>query len=157
MPKKKAVKRTQSQSAASSSIEAVPRCGLCGSTENLTRTLCCGNWICDDEEDYVLYSFARNSCSRNHDRSTLCSFHSNEGHTGDWKNCKKCRKAFETEIYVYYGTNEYNFEVLPNPPAYEPTKCLDCGAVIVLADGGYSLSGDGYRCFRCSAKRMPRD
>ena len=23
-------------------------------------------------------------------------------------------------MYVYYGTNEYNFETLPNPPEYEP-------------------------------------
>ncbi len=31
------------------------------------------------------------------------------------------RESFETEMYVYYGTNEYNFEVLENPPEYEPT------------------------------------
>ena len=30
---------------------------------------------------------------------------------------------------VGYGTaNEYNFEKLPNPPAYEPTRCDGCGA-----------------------------
>lgn len=27
-----------------------PRCGLCGKTKNLTKTECCGNWICDDED-----------------------------------------------------------------------------------------------------------
>jgi hypothetical protein len=31
-----------------------PRCELCGKTKNLTKTACCGNWICDDETDQVL-------------------------------------------------------------------------------------------------------
>ena len=46
--------------------ESQPRCGLCGKTENLVQTECCGNWICDDEENYVLFSFDTNSCYRNH-------------------------------------------------------------------------------------------
>ena len=50
---------------------AQPRCGLCGATDNLTRTECCGNGICDDADQYVLFSFARSSCYRNHDRFTL--------------------------------------------------------------------------------------
>jgi hypothetical protein len=131
-----------------------PRCGLCGKTANLTKTECCGNWICDDEHKYVLFSYARNSCSRNHGRYTLCSHHYCEGHEGDWKDCPKCRKGFETEMYVWYGTNEYNFEKLPNPPEYEPTHCADCGKVIRLGTEGYSVQGDKYWCDRCSARRM---
>jgi hypothetical protein len=127
-----------------------PRCGLCGKTRNLTRTECCGNWICDDEHKYVLFSYAHNSCSRNHRRYTLCAYHHGEGHEGDWKDCAKCRRSFETEMYVWYGTNEFNFEKLPNPPAYEPTHCSKCGVVIVLGDGGYSRRGDKYRCSRCT-------
>jgi hypothetical protein len=126
------------------------RCGLCGNTKKLTRTECCGQWICNDEDQYVLFSYARNSCHRNHNRYTLCSHHHNEGHTGSWKDCAQCRTDFETENYVYYGTNEYNFEKLENPPAYEPTKCSQCGAVIVLSEGGYSQSKDGYRCATCA-------
>ena len=134
--------------------KAGPRCGLCGKTKNLTKTECCGNWICDDEQNYVLFSYARNSCSRNHRRYTLCGYHHMEGHEGDWKDCPECRKAFETEMYVWYGTNEYNFEKLPNPPEYEPTKCSDCGRVIRLGEDGYSMQGDDYWCDRCSARRM---
>jgi hypothetical protein len=52
-------------------------------------------------------------------------------------------------MYVYYGTNEYNFEVLENPPKYEPTKCSKCGRTIKLGEGGYSYGKDGYRCGRC--------
>src|SRR5438094_4192996 len=121
-----------------------PRCGLCGKTKNLTRTECCGNWICDDEHKYVMFSYARNSCHRNHSRYTLCAYHFNEGHAGSWKTCATCRSSFETEIYVWYATNEHNFEKLENPPAYEPTNCSGCGAIIRLGTDGYSMSGENY-------------
>lgn len=157
MPKKKASKTSKPKAAKPLSAKAVARCGLCGKTKNLTKTECCGNWICDDEHNYVMFSYSNNSCSRNHRRYTLCSYHFNEGHAGDWKDCLKCREGFETEMYVYYGTNEYNFDVLPDPPAYEPTKCADCGKIIVLGDGGYSFGSGGYRCDRCTAKSMRED
>lgn len=133
---------------------AGPRCSLCGNTQKLTKTECCGRWICDDESEYVLFSYAQNSCIRNHRRYTLCGYHHTEGHDGDWKECSECRSAFETEMYVWYGTNEYNFEKLPNPPEYEPTKCCECGRVIRLGEDGYSTRGDEYWCERCSAKLM---
>jgi hypothetical protein len=126
------------------------RCGLCGKAAKLTRTECCGEWICDDEDTYVLFSYARNSCSRNHRRYTLCGYHHAEAHRGRWKECSQCRDAFETEMYVYYGTNEYNFETLENPPAYEPTRCSRCGTVIVLSAGGYSMLGEAYWCADCT-------
>jgi hypothetical protein len=131
-----------------------PKCGLCGKTKNLMRTDCCGNWICNDEGNYVMFSYARNSCHRNHDRYTLCASHFHEGHSGDWKTCKECREAFETEMYVWYGTNEYNFEKLVNPPAYEPTRCSTCDKVIKLGTEGYTLAGDKYICQSCSEKEM---
>lgn len=131
-----------------------PRCGLCGKTRNLTRTECCGNWICDDEDKYVLFSYARNSCHRNHSRYTLCSYHHDEGHTGDWKDCPRCRRGFETEMYVWYGTNEYNFEKLPNPPKYEPARCSRCHRVIRLGEDGYSVKGKKYLCEKCSVKEF---
>lgn len=132
------------------------RCGLCGKPGKLTRTQCCGNWICDDEDDYVMFSYARNSCHRNHDRYTLCSYHFNEGHTGDWQACQKCRKDFETEMYVWRGISEYNFVKLENPPAYEPTKCAQCQKVISLSEDGYSMRGDGYCCMSCSGIDLSR-
>ena len=129
-----------------------PRCGLCGKTENLTKTECCDNWICDDEDQYVMFSYARNSCHRNHSRYTLCAFHFNEGHEGKWQECEKCRKDFEPEMYVYYGTNEYNFEKLANPPSFEPTHCAGCGTVIHLAEDGYSMKGGEYFCMECGMR-----
>lgn len=136
-----------------------PRCGLCGKTRNLTKTECCGNWICDDEHKYAMFSYATNSCHRNHRRYTLCGFHHTEEHSGDWKDCSNC-KVFETEMYVWYGTNEYNFEKLPNPPSYEPTKCSRCGVVIVLSEDGHSVragkQGREYWCEECTSEDMER-
>lgn len=130
------------------------RCGLCGKSKKLTATDCCGRAICDDEENYVMFSYARNSCSRNHRRFTLCGHHQNEGHSGRWQDCGKCRKDFEAEMYVYYGTNEYNFEKLENPPPFQPTQCAKCSAVIKLSEGGYSQGAQGYRCPKCTEKEF---
>lgn len=133
-----------------------PRCGLCGKPTKLTKTECCGRWICDDEDKYVLFSYARNSCHRNHGRYTLCSYHYNEGHRGKWQDCPQCRESFETELYVYYGTNAYNFEKISNPPAYEPTKCGRCGNVINLGEDGYSVKGKNYLCEVCSNRELAK-
>jgi len=96
-----------------------------------------------------MFSYDTNSCHRNHDRYTLCAFHHEEGHRGAWQDCPKCRKEFETEMYVWYGTNEYNFEKLPNPPAFEPTQCAKCNKVIHLGEEGYTVSGEEYFCEHC--------
>ena len=133
-----------------------PRCGLCGKTKNLTKTECCDNWICDDEHKYVLFSYARNSCHRNHRRYTLCGYHYAEDHPGHWKDCQKCRDELEREMYVWYGTNEYNFERLENPPDYEPTLCSKCGTVIILSEGGYSTRGEEYLCEDCTNEELSR-
>lgn len=133
-----------------------PRCGLCSKAKKLVKTECCGQWICDDEDKYVLFSYARNSCHRNHSRYTLCAYHHAEEHPGNWKKCSDCRTDFETEMYVYYGTNEYNFEKLENPPPYEPTRCSRCGAIIVLSEGGYSMKGRKYSCGECAQSEDER-
>lgn len=130
-----------------------PKCGLCGKSKKLIKTECCNQWICDDEDKYVMFTYVRNSCSRNHRRYTLCGAHHAEGHKGKWQDCKECREDFEPEMVVYYGTNEYNFEKLPNPPEYEPTHCSRCSAIIKLGTDGYTMLGDQYWCAKC--KPMP--
>ena len=132
MKETKKPRTAKNQTHAHRSGADAPRCGLCGNKGKLTRTECYGQWICNDEDTYVLFSYARNSCHRNHRRYTLCAFHHGEGHPGEWQTCPKCRESFPTEIYVGYGTNEYNFVKLENPPAYEPTHCDGCGVVIKL-------------------------
>src|SRR5713101_4598240 len=127
------------------------RCGLCGKTKRIIETECCGRLICGDEDSYVAFSYARNSCSRNHRRMTLCGSHHAEGHSGSWKDCRVCRSSFETEMYVWYGTNAYNFEKLENPPPYEPIKCSRCDRVIRLSEEEYSVLGTRYTCSTCLA------
>lgn len=137
---------------------ATPPCGLCGKTKKPRyKTECCDNWVCGNENDYVMFSYSRDICSRNHRRFTLCGSHHAEGHKGDWKTCKKCREDFETEMYVWYGTNEYNFEKLPNPPAFEATYCSKCGERIILPDGGYSNLCGVYRCDNCPISEKERE
>jgi transposase len=57
---------------------------------------------------------------------------------------------------VYYGTNEYNFEWLENPPEYEPTRCARCNTVIVLSEGGFSMLGGEYFCGKCGGFEWPK-
>lgn len=136
-----------------------PRCGLCGGTrKKVAKTWCCGNWVCGDERDYVLFSYARNICSRNHRRFTLCGYHAAAEHKGDWQTCKQCRDDFfhELEMYVWYGTNEYNFTRLENPPAFKPTYCGKCGRRLILPDGGYSDLCGEYRCENCPITEKER-
>lgn len=156
MPGKKTEGKSGATRAKSSGGRAGRRCGLCGKTSKLTKTACCDQWICDDQGSYRLFSYARNSCSRNHERYTLCGFHYNEEHAGDWRECSKCRKAFDTEIYVYYGTNEYNSVKLENPPEFEPTLCAKCSKRIVLGDGGYVRNSEGFYCMGCIGAAVPR-
>ena len=135
-----------------STTKTKKQCGLCGATKRLTKTECCGQWICNDEDEYVLFSYDRNSCARNHRRYTLCGHHDAEGHDGEWQGCAQCRTGFETEMYVYYGTNEYNFEKLAKPPTFEPTRCVKCRKVIKLGEDGHSMTRDGYYCMRCAGQ-----
>lgn len=146
---KKSVKRASSGSG--------PRCGLCGKRENLTRTPCCGNWICDDVHRYVPFSYSRVSCYRNHDQYTLCAVHFHEEHEADdWRTCSECREYFDkTEEYVWRGTNEYNFVKLEKPPSFEPTRCAECGAVINLGNDAYAIDRGEYYCERCTPVNLP--
>lgn len=127
-----------------------PKCGLCGKTKNLTQTSCCGEWVCDDEDQYTLFSLAKNSCLRNHRTLTLCGYHDQENHPGSWQECPDCKNSFETELYVWYGTNKFNFEKLPNPPQFSPTLCHSCSKVIKLGADSYSISKGKYTCEQCA-------
>ncbi len=57
-------------------------------------------------------------------------------------------------MYVYYGTNEYNFIKLENPPKFKPTRCVNCNRVIDLGNDGYMQSREGYYCEKCGELKM---
>lgn len=123
-----------------------PKCGLCGSTKKkLTKTICCNNWICDDADTYQIFSYARNSCYRNHDRYTLCSYHNNENHKGKWQDCKDCKDNFDLPSYTEMGTNEYNFERLENPEKFT-ISCVNCKFTANSIDKFAYRTLKGYYC-----------
>ncbi len=127
-------------------------CGLCGrKNKTCQKTECCGNWICGDESDYVLFSYSRDICSRNHRRFTLCGLHHTEGHSDGWKDCQKCLDWCEPEMVAWYATNEYNFEKHSNPPTFKPTHCMKCKTVISLSEDNYTTFGGKYACENCIA------
>jgi len=124
-------------------------CGLCGKTRKLTKTDCCNQPICDDEDKYEMFSFSRVSCHRNHDRYTLCSYHHNNSHEGDWQTCEKCKEDIEAEMINWYGTNDYNFVKMKNPPSFVPHKCVRCGHEINMGEESHMGFGDKLVCCNC--------
>ncbi|KAG8698388.1 hypothetical protein FRC08_005964, partial [Ceratobasidium sp. 394] len=130
-------------------------CGLCGKSDGpLMKTTCCNRTVCDDYEKYQAFTFARNSCARNHDRYTRCCYHFNEGHGGDAITCKKCDNDHEGETSTWYLTSSFNFlEDIEraNPPSFAPTMCCKCGQQIKLNIDGVSYGRGGKECRRCSA------
>ncbi|ESZ97827.1 hypothetical protein SBOR_1836 [Sclerotinia borealis F-4128] len=129
-------------------------CGLCGKTDNLTRTECCDRAICNDDGDYQAFSYSNISCNRNHRRYTLCAFHHNEEHVGKyWKKCEKCvgGVTFNQDTMITQGTSSYNFkeDEWKDAPELKPTKCGNCQKVVSTATEMHSGGGEHLRCMRC--------
>lgn len=77
-------------------------CGLCYSTRGpFVKTECCGNWVCDTEDNYEMGTYEREGqCVRNHRYGSICAFHHQEDHHGDWKECQKCVECFHPFDYA---------------------------------------------------------
>src|SRR5688572_25056305 len=89
-------------------VAAGGRCELCRKpAEHLRKTECCGRMVCLLLSSGAIVS--KRSCLIKHGRFTLCGAHDAERHRGDWKTCKVCPKTWEPEMYVWYGTNKWNF------------------------------------------------
>jgi hypothetical protein len=60
--------------------------GFVGSLEGpFSSAECCGQLLCDKEEQYVMFSYSREFCDRSHRRYTACGSHAAEGHEGVWQ------------------------------------------------------------------------
>jgi hypothetical protein len=127
-------------------------CELCGKTNPIKITECCGNpvcyYICNDKDSYLLL-FDNDSCDSKHGRFTVCHHHYIYKHEGEWQDCQKCRNSFVTESYVWYCTNEYNFVKLENPPSFELTKCYRCERIIKLGPENFFIRKNNYYCQDC--------
>lgn len=73
-----------------------------------------------------MFTYAKNSCYRNHHRYTVCCNHFDKEHSGKWQNCHLCHLDFSNipEMYVWYATNNYNFQKLAIPKIL--MKCNGC-------------------------------
>lgn len=141
-------------------------CGICGLTEPLRRTECCGMWICDRERDYQMFSFSRDFCSRSHNRYTSCAFHKNESHgDGDWRDCEPCRALAHTgdassSVRSWYSTNGYNFT--PGRASEYPqgsfitAECSGCGGRVACGFEGHSTVGRSLLCSACTGAHQQR-
>ena len=108
-----------------------------------------------------MFSFANTSCARNHQRYTICGYHSGEGHPGRWQDCEPCRESlysFGIEDYVWRATNSYNFleERLTVPPAFETSHCSSCGKMVYLGAESHAGSGPSLLCATCSETKFTR-
>lgn len=112
------------------------KCGLCKKTntesfdacgKQLIRTKCCQNWICDDSHEYVINSFKKTSCWRNHERYTQCGIHFKKGHKEEWQTCKQCEYDNKSDMvtYIDHASNEYNFEPRKDLSRIE-IQCSNC-------------------------------
>jgi hypothetical protein len=125
------------------------KCGICGKAENIIQTPCCKNDICTDEH-IPYYLNEPDNCSQRHNRNTICGHHYNYKHEGQWQNCEKCKNSLMTEIYVWYGTNKFNFVKLDKLPKYELTVCCRCKSRIKLGEEGFLNYRNRYYCSSCA-------
>jgi len=126
------------------------RCGLCGARENLVRTECCNNILCDESDNYELFSYSRAFCARSHQRYTTCCNHYTEDHgQGDWRSCAKCAAGTVgggtvdgdgRPVRSWFGTNGYNFTPATTfpPGSMITTSCGACGRRVETGSQGYT-------------------
>ena len=112
------------------------------------RTDCCNRTICDSSHTAGAgVSNILDICSRNHREYTLCGLHKKECHeeSRDWRDCSKCKQHFKfPEMFVGYGTSQYNFELdWLDPPTFEPTHCSQCGELLKLNINMCIVKADG--------------
>lgn len=138
--------------------ELSDKCGLCGETrrELLELTECCGETVCNREDEYVLMSFSRDFCSRSHGRYTRCGFHTNEGHEGDWRTCDQCDAERTPGVVCWYETNGYNFTpgVRRERGALYTQACTSCGKRIHTGMEEFSFGARGVQCGPCLMSSM---
>ena len=115
-------------------------CGLCGNKFGpFVKTPCCGRVVCDTEGDYQMFSYERvGQCARNHRNHSVCGFHYNESHRGDWKDCAKCEEYFHPFDYAVKAVSQarsgtiykYNFDdnvrTDLDPASIPMPQCFEC-------------------------------
>jgi len=82
-------------------------CFICGDdTAPLVRTPCCKQWVCCDTA-YLSYQ-GGGYCQFEHENSSICHFHHNEKHQGNWQDCEECILFFGNEEFDLMSKNQMN-------------------------------------------------
>eukprot|EP01029_Cantina_marsupialis_P004273 TRINITY_DN1430_c0_g2_i4.p1 TRINITY_DN1430_c0_g2~~TRINITY_DN1430_c0_g2_i4.p1 ORF type:complete len:252 (-),score=47.48 TRINITY_DN1430_c0_g2_i4:595-1350(-) len=134
-------------------------CVICGSKRNLTLTGCCGVPVCNNEDEYEMFSRSRDFCIRNHSRYTLCGYHYGEDHDGDWRECAKCIEEHGCgKAISWYGTNGWNCTPMLEKDIKKDDmlteKCVGCEKRIMTGWEAHSPSVGGVSCQMCMFSRF---
>ena len=141
-------------------------CALCLKTSREAATMCtgcCGEVICDTEDDYQLMSYSREYCSRSHDRYTLCGYHGVEKECDkakDWRECPECqsdaRSGEGASDRLWRGLNPYNFYPLLSSTVPRHALCATCNQCskkfLPGAEGSCHKPVHGLTCLGCSGR-----
>lgn len=139
-------------------------CALCGKNdqqEDMTRTDCCSQVVCDNSKDYKIGTYSREFCQRSHDRYTLCGYHGVErwcDTTKDWRECPGCTKRHtqpdDIADMLWRGLNSYNFCPLLSKDVPRHARCETCSTCkkkFMMGVQGGSMNADGRACLSCAA------
>lgn len=81
-------------------------CRFCGDDRSpLVKTRCCGQWICCDT---AFISNGGGYCQHEHEAYSICHFHYNEKHQGEWQACKECRDFFGKDEFKRLSEDRMN-------------------------------------------------
>ena len=82
-------------------------CHFCGDdTVPLVMTPCCGQLICCDTS-YLSYR-GGGYCQFEHENYSICHFHYNEKHPGQWNDCDECRRFFGEKEFEQLAEDPMN-------------------------------------------------
>jgi len=134
------------------------KCFICHSKQSevdITYTKCCNLPVCDNSHEYRANSYSRDFCHRSHMMYTKCSDHFEEGHEGDWRECKRCNKL-KDGARPYASTN--GFCITPCLEKFIPQGSMityacgvpSCTNRILPGHSNTSFKNGLTRCEKCS-------
>lgn len=144
------------------SIDRTDTCKLCSkgwSDVNLRRTNCCKQVVCNNDDEYQMFSYSRKFCNRSHDRYTLCGYHGNERECKnyrDWRLCNECVKCddpIRVADKLWRGLNAYNIYPMLSKDVPRHSLCDTCSKCkkkFISGVEGSTHSRDGVSCPRCN-------
>jgi len=145
-------------------IERIDTCKLCSKGWNevrLRRTSCCKQVVCDNEDEYQMFSYSRKFCNRSHNRYTLCGYHGHDQEckkNKDWRLCAECVKSdipASVADKLWRGLNSYNIYPMlsQDVPKHSLCEtCCKCHKKFISGAEGCSHSREGISCLRCNTR-----